>query len=385
MRAVTSLLGEHVAILPRQAPLADLVQTYRSSPEAFRRQFGRPVADLGTVLEVAESALAHGFSRYFDVRLRADDTVIGHLRLDGSLQQEGLICLHGGSPLDDPHSPGHRRRAHARARAEAWHLMVRAALATPGVERVGTATAASNRAAQAFIAASGFRRTRVLHLPDGREPQIHYRLVRAWLPPATPDGDAPLAPPGLTDWAAPLTASPCGTARPRDASDEPQGVPVPQGWCRIQAEDAAHWIEALPTDFLHQLADAPPPHASREALAQTLYFEAMHGTQFFGHPGGRRPPPARALIAVKPLPDRPGWWLLRGGPLASGSAPPPPRPWLDACFTRAGLRRVEAHIPATPGDISLAWWRGCGLAEEGIIEVDGQGLPLAYALARVAA
>lgn len=378
MQVGPSLRGTRVAVVPRHAPLSDLVNAYQASPEAFRRQFGRPKHDQGMVLGLAESALAHGFSTYFDVHLLADDTTIGHLRVDWSLPEEGLICLHGGSPLDDPDSPGHRRRAHARAREEAWRLMVRAALATPGVQRVGTATAASNRAAQAFIAASGFRRTRVLHLPDGREPQIHYRLVRDWLAPD--EATATTHSTGLTAWR-PQAASVPEHAAP--AIEPPETVPTPEGWHRLREADAAPWVQATPTAILQQLADAPPALTSREDLVQTLLFEAGHGTQFFGHPAPGTSDPAQALIAVKPLPGRPGWWMLRGGPLQPQQTPPNLRPWLDACFARAALRRVEAQVPAgaAPG---LTWWRACGLAEEGATEIDRQGQPLAYALARVA-
>lgn len=378
MQVGPPLRGTRVGVVPRHAPLCDLVNAYQASPEAFRRQFGRPPQDQGMVLALAESALAHGFSSYFDVHLLEDDTVIGHLRVDWSLHEEGLICLHGGSPLDDPNSPGHRRRAQARAREEAWRLMVRAALATPGVQRVGTATAASNRAAQAFIAASGFRRTRVLHLPDGREPQIHYRLVRDWLAPdevTTTDRSA-----GLAAWRPQATSAPELTV---PASESPETVPTPAGWHRLQEADAAPWVQATPIALLQQLADAPPALTSREDLMQTLFFEAAHGTQFFGHPAPGTSEPARALIAVKPLPGRPGWWMLRGGPLQPQQAPPSLRPWLDACFERCALRRVEAHV-STGASPALTWWRACGLSEEGATEIDRQGQPLATALARVA-
>lgn len=379
MHAPACLQGHWVSVTPRRAPLADLMQAYLASPQAFERQFGRPVQDLGAVLALAESALAHGFSSYFDVRLRADGTVIGHLRVDWSLEEEGLIALHGGSPLQDPDSPGHRQRAHARARREAWQLMVQAALATPGVQRVGTATAASNRAAQAFIAASGFRRTRILQLPDGRETLVHYRLVRDWLGAcAQPASEASLA--------AYRPPAPRGTAPAPVAAAQSDTPPAPPGWTRIDASNAPRWIGASSTAFLHHLADAPPApvvHASRDDLVQTLYFEAANGTHFFGHEATEGPDPLQALIAVKPLPGRPGWWLLRGGPLAHHGTPPSLRPWLDDCFAHASLRRVEAQVPAHAGD-ALAWWRACGLGEEGTTEIDGQGHALATTLARVA-
>lgn len=379
MNAPACLRGHQVAVVPREGSLDELVRAYRDAPETFRRQFGRPVDDLDTVLEIAQAARAAGFSSYFDVRLLADDRVIGHLRADWSLHEEGLVCLHGGSPLDDPHSPGHRRRSHDRARREAWHLMVRAALATPGVARVGTATSASNRAAQAFIAASGFRRIRMLHLPEGREPQVHYRLVRDWLPQA--EAQAIDATPGLQAFR-PRAFN--GPSHPMATPDLNEAVPTPAGWYRLGETDATRWIEASSLAFLQHLADAPPAQATREDLVQTLFFEAAHGTHFFGHPAPDRADPGQALIAVKPLPGRPGWWVMRGGPLQAPHAPESLQPWLDACFARAALRRVEAQV-AADNPLGLDWWRGCSLSEEGITEIDRQGRALAYTLARVAA
>lgn len=382
------LLGRLVRVTLRHLPLADLMQAYRSSPEAFQRQFGRPVHDLDTVLALAESSLTHGFSSYFDVWLRADDTVIGHLRVDWSLQEEGLISLHGGSPLDDPRSPGHRRRAQALARREAWHLMLRAALDTPGVQRVATATAASNRAAQAFIAASGFRRTRILQLPDGRETLIHYRLIREWFEAAsgpnksegaTLDG-------GLDPWRPARVPTPAGVDQaPAVATYAQAGtnVPIPPGWTRIDAASAAHWIAASPTDFLRHLADAPPARPGREDLVQTLFFEAANGTHFFGYAAGHTSSPAQALIAIKPLPDRAGWWVLRGGPFPGQDPPASLRPWLDACFDHVPLGRVEAQVP-DGYDAIRVWWCACGLSEEGVTEIDRHGRPLAITLARIA-
>ncbi|MEY2618588.1 MAG: hypothetical protein RL522_1590 [Pseudomonadota bacterium] len=384
----SALVGTHVKVTPRQQPLEDLVQAYKASPEAFQRQFGRPVQDAEIVLDVARSGQTHGFSSYFDVQLREDDTVIGHLRVDWSLREEGLICLHGGSPLDDPTSPGHRRRAHARARHEAWLLMVRAALATPGVERVGTATAVSNRAAQAFIAASGFRRTRLLQLPDGRETMIHYRLVRQWFETALGPQVSTLAAcdEGLGTYRPPTAMAPLqeATADPPPA-DRQQPMAAPSGWTRIGATEAPGWIDAAPTDFLRGLADTSAEGSTREDVVHTLFFEAAHGTQFFGLAERGQPAPAQALIAVQPLPRRPGWWMLRGGPLHPQPPPSTLRSWLDTCFTQDALRRVEAHVPTRQAANGLAWWRDCGLTEEGIAEIDSQGQPLAYALARVAA
>lgn len=383
-----SLVGRRVRVTPRQQPLDSLVQAYAASPAAFQRQFGRPLRELDAVLEVARSAQAHGFSSYFDVQLLEDGSVIGHLRVDWSLQEEGLICLHGGSPLDEPGSPGHRRRAHARARQDAWLLMLREALATPGIERVGTATAASNRAAQAFIAASGFRRTRRLQLPEGRETMVHYRIVREWYEAAL--GVHPTAwieaAAGIDAWRpAPSMPAPSQDTVATAALDaNTQLVQGPPGWTRIDTQAAPGWIEAASTEFLRGLADSPPRIATREDVVQTLFFEAAHGTQFFGHAHPGTSCAAPALIAVKPLPRRPGWWLLRGGPLAAQQRPPALRHWLDHCFEQSALRRVEAQVCAAQAG-GLDWWRACGLAEEGITEIDSRGQPLAYTLARVAA
>jgi len=247
----------------------------------------------------------------------------------------------------------------------------------------------SNRAAQTFIAASGFRRTRILQLPDGRETLVHYRVVREWfeaacdgrLPPR-PANDAGLAP------YRPLPGAARGSDRALPPAESAQAVPTPPGWTPIDEAGAPRWIDAAATAFLRGLADSVPDDAGREDVVKTLFFEAAHGTQFFGRAASPHDLPhpaatAQALISVKPLPRRPGWWLLRGGPLSADRAPVSLRPWLDACFAQATLRRVEAQVPADRAD-SLAWWRACGLPDEGITEIDRHGQPLAYTLARVA-
>lgn len=308
--------------------------------------------------------------------------------MDWSLQEEGLISLHGGSPLSDPGSPGHRRRAHALARQEAWCLMLQSALATPGVARVATATAASNRAAQAFIAASGFRRTRILQLPDGRETLIHYRLIREWFEAASDPSESAgaTADGGLDPWRPARVLAATGAAHaPAVATHVPldASVMTPPGWIRIDAANATRWVAASPTDFLRHLADAPPARPGREDLVQTLFFEAAHGTHFFGYAADPTGSMAQALIAIKPLPDRAGWWVLRGGPLPGQDPPASLRPWLDACFQHTPLRRIEAQVPDGYDD-GLPWWRSCGLSVEGITEIDRHGRPLATTLARIA-
>ncbi len=369
MNPSRALLGRRVKLVLRSRPLRELVSDYARlpSPHFFERQFGRPVSAIEQVIASAEAALAHGLSSYFDVCLLDTEQVIGHIRVDWSLDGEGLICLHGGSASGT--------RGQAQARQEGWQLMMMAALRTRGVRRLGTATALSNKPAQAVIAASGFRRTRVLRLTGGQEPMVHYRLVPAWFTPPAALQSLPLA--GLDDFRPALQH-----AEPRPV---PELVPLapPPGWQAVNEANLAHWLLALHGSawFLEHLASQAVSGAGVQELLQQLRFEAACGTQFLGHNSAGQ---ADGLISLQSLPGRPGWCYLRGGPLRSSCPVEPVKTWLDALFGAGQLERAEAQAPADR--LALRdWWLAAGLTEEGVTEVDEQGAALGLALARVAA
>lgn len=368
MNPSRSLVGRRVKIEPRTHPLSDLVSDYArlSRPTYFERQFGRPAACIEQVIASAQAAIAHGLCSYFDLRLLHTDQVIGHIRVDWSLESEGLICLHGGTP--------NGTRGQAQARQEGWQLMMMAALRTRGVQRLGTATAQSNKLAQAVIGASGFRRTRVLRLTGGQEPMVHYRLVPDWFKPSAELKS--LSPASLDDFRPGLQH-----AEPRPPL-ELQQLPPPPGWHPVNEVNQAHWVAALRGSnwFLEHLASQVTSGATEHSLLQQLRFEATCGTQFLGH---RTDGQADGLISLQSLPGRPGWCYLRGGPLRSSCPAKPVRAWLDALFNTGQLVRAEAQTPVDQPSLR-GWWLASGLMEEGVTEVDRFGAALGHALARVA-
>ena len=368
MRLSQALVGRRVRLELRSRPLRELISDYAGlpSPIYFERQFGRPVGGIDQVIAAVEEAVADGFCSYFDLHLLETDEVIGHIRVDWSLESEGLICLHGGTPRG--------ARGHASARQEGWVLMMMAALRTRGVLRLGTATAMSNKPAQAVIAASGFRRIRVLRLTGGQEPMVHYRLVPAWL---TPPADlASLSLPGLDDFRPPLKHS---GLRPVEA---PRQLPAPPGWQLVNESNQATWLAALQGNswFLEHLASQTVRGSSVHDLLEQLRFEATCGTQFWGHANGEL---ADGLISLQSLPARPGWCYLRGGPLLASCPVEPVQAWLDEMFNTGRLARAEAHAPADRPEMR-DWWLTAGLTEEGVTEVDEVGAAMGVALARLA-
>jgi len=362
----------------RTAPIKELASQYLSHSESFRSQFGRPVEDIDTVAAIAQSSVACGFSSYFDIHLASDSGVIGHIRVDWSLPEEGTLGLHGGSPLVEVGESQHRRRDHASARREAWYLMVHAALASSGVVRVATATSVFNRAAQAFIAESGFRRIRLLHLPDGRETMVHYRILWNWLAPLLAERQYSFSLNGLGLDACRPSLMPLGR---QELSVAQAQLPAPPGWQSADEIFAKHHLRNVPTDFLRQLTDASGPYGDREALIQTLYFDAAHGTCFFWLPSTERT--VAGVISAKPLPSRLGWWVLRGGIIEPEQVSAHVGPWLDEGFTCQRFQRVEVQVNRTPTNC-IDWWKRSGLIDEGVLEINSNGEPIAYCLARVA-
>ena len=368
MNPSQDLLGRRVKLALRSRPLRDLISDYANlpSPTYFERQFGRPVDGIEQVIASAEAAVAHGFCSYFDLHLLETGQVIGHIRVDWSLDSEGLICLHGGTPSGT--------RGQATARQEGWQLMMLAALRTRGVRRLGTATALSNKLAQAVIGASGFRRTRVLRLTGGQEPMVHYRLVPAWFTPPAALQALPLA--GLDDFRPALEL-----AEPRHAPVL-MPLPPPPGWQVVNETNLEHWLAALEgrTWFLEHLVSQAVSGADVQDLLQQLRFEAAYGKQFLGHSSAGQ---ADGLISLQSLTGRAGWCYLRGGPLRPSCSVQSVKAWLDALFSTGQLERAEAQAPAD--HLALRdWWLAAGLTEEGVTEVDGQGAALGLALARIA-
>lgn len=362
----------------RTAPIEELVSEYLSHSESFRSQFGRPIEDVGTVVALAQSAVACGFSSYFDIHLASDNGVIGHIRVDWSLPEEGTLGLHGGSPLVELGESQHRRRDHASARREAWYLMVHAALESSGVVRVATATSFVNRAAQAFIAESGFRRIRLLHLPDGRETMIHYRILRNWFAPLLAERRYLFSLNGVGLDVCRPSLMPPGTQELPAAQAQ---LSAPPGWQSADEIFAKHHLRDVPTDFLRQLTDASAPHEDREDLIETLYFDAAHGTCFFWLPSADRT--VAGVISAKPLPSRLGWWILRGGVIEPEQVSAHVGPWLDEGFACKRFQRVEVQVNRASKN-SLRWWKRSGLVDEGVVEINANGDPIAYCLARVA-
>lgn len=362
------ILGRRVKLSLRSRPLRELVSDYASlpSPSHFERQFGRMVSDIEQVIDAAEAAVARGFCSYFDLELLDTDQVIGHIRVDWSLDSEGLICLHGGTPSGT--------RGHAQARQEGWQLMLMAALRTRGVQRLGTATALSNKPAQAVIGASGFRRTRLLRLTGEQEPMVHYRLVPAWFSAPASLQSLPLA--GLDDFRPALRS-----AEPRPPLQFRPLVPPP-GWQAVTESNLPYWLAAVQGHpwFLEHLASQVVSGAGMpDLLLQQLRFEAACGTQFLGHSSAGQ---ADGLISLQSLPGRPGWCYLRGGPLRSSCPVQPVKAWLDSLFSTGQLERAEAHAPVDRVELR-DWWLAAGLTQEGVNEVDSHGAALGLALARL--
>jgi len=361
-----ALSGRLVKFEPRSRPLRDLVLDYAKLPQPnyFERQFGRTVGCIDEVIASVEAAVSDGLCSYFDLHLLDTDQVIGHIRVDWSLESEGLICLHGGTPDGT--------RGQSQARQEGWQLMIMSAMRTSGVRRLGTATAHSNKLAQAVIAASGFRRTRVLQLTGGREPMVHYRLVKDWFKPSIALQTLPIE--GLGEFRPPLKFV------ENQSIPERQHFSPPPGWQPVNATNQEHWLAALPGSwFLAHLASQPLSGRMPRELLQQLRFEAASGTQFLGHSSDGQ---ADGLISLQSLPGRPGWCYLRGGPLLSSCPFQSLKNWLDVLFKTGQLERAEAQAPAD--HLALRdWWLNAGFKEEGVTEVDELGAALGLAMARV--
>lgn len=368
MTEAGQLAGSLVRLLPRIRPLRELVSEYAALPNAqsFERQFGRPIKKIEEVIASVEAAEENGFSSYFDLHLLASDERIGHIRLDWSIETEGLMSLHGGSPYGI--------RGQARARLEAWMLMVTAALNTQGVQRLGTATSLSNKQAQTFIAASGFRRTRVLHLTGDLEAMVHYRLVPKWfMPRNTPT--KPLQRMSLDQFKPPLKRT---ALRPKPDSER---IAAPKGWQQVTETNQDQWLSVFKGRdwFMAHLARQFNATASSTDMLQLLRFEAMCGTQFMGHSTGGQ---VDGLISLQTLPGRPGWCYLRGGAVLSSCPVYPVKQWLDQLFKMGRLLRAEAQAPAQTR-LLHEWWLAMGFEEEGVTEVDQSGRAIEIAFARL--
>lgn len=356
-------------LLPRVQPLRELVSEYAglSNSIFFERQFGRPINKIEEVIASVEAAAEAGFSSYFDLHLRTSNALIGHIRVDWSIETEGLISLHGGAPYGI--------RGQARARLEAWMLMVSAALNTVGVQRIGTATSLSNKQAQTFIAASGFRRTRILHLTDQQEPMVHYRLVSQWFTPTPSRIPSPQL--SLDKFKPTLKRSALSPKPPSEV------IAAPSGWHHVTEVNQDEWLSVFNGRhwFLQHLARQLNGSASATDMLQLLRFEAMCGTQFMGHYAGGQ---VDGLISLQTLPGRPGWCYLRGGAVLSSCPVYPVKEWLDQLFKTGRLRRAEAQSPAQTRSLH-AWWMAMGFVEEGATEVDPTGLAIEMAFARLSA
>jgi hypothetical protein len=285
--------------------------------------------------------------------------------VDWSIETEGLISLHGGAPYGT--------RGQARARLEAWMLMVTAALNTRGVQRLGTATSLSNKQAQTFIAASGFRRTRILHLTQEQEPMVHYRLVSQWLTQIIPRPPSPQL--SLDKFKPPLKPI---ALRPKPDSER---IEAPNGWQQVTEMNQDQWLSVFKGRdwFTAHLARQFNATASSNDMLQLLRFEAMCGTQFMGHSTGGQ---VDGLISLQTLPGRPGWCYLRGGAVLSSCPIYPVKQWLDQLFKMGRLLRAEAQAPAQTR-LLHEWWLAMGFEEEGVTEVDQSGLAIEIAFARL--
>jgi hypothetical protein len=359
--------GSLVRIATRNRPLRDMVYEYAklSNPVFFERQFGHPLHKIEEVIASVEAAEDNGFSSYFDIYLLTTDEIIGHIRVDWSIESEGLISLHGGSPYGT--------RAQACARLEAWTLMVRSALNTRGVKRLGTATSMSNKQAQTFIAATGFRRVRMVHLTNGLEAMIHYRLVSEWVSPAEPPMNR--LPSSLDPFIPSLKRL---ELRPRPESDL---ISAPSGWQNVTEKNQEQWLTVFDRhDWLvAHLAKQYSGTSNVADMLEVLRFEAMCGTQFMGHSTDGQ---VDGLISFQALPGRPGWCYLRGGAIRPSCPVEPVKNWLDQLFDSGLLLRAEVQSPAQHRALH-EWWLGMGFFEEGVTEVSESGLPIEVAFARL--
>lgn len=359
--------GSLVRLTPRSRPLRDMVKEYAALPNSifFERQFGHPLHQIEEVIASVETAEENGFCSYFDIHLLTTDALIGHIRVDWSIESERLISLHGGAPFGN--------RSQARARIEAWTLMVKAALNTQGVQRLGTATSMSNKQAQTFIAASGFRRTRILHLTGGHEAMIHYRLVPQWcLPEATSmnrtDLNLNLFIPSLKRLA----------LKPRSESEL---ISSPNDWQNVTESNQDQWLKVFEGRgwLMEHLSKQFNGTSSTADMLEVLRFEAMCGTQFIGHSTDGQ---VDGLISLQILPGRPGWCYLRGGSVLPSCPVEPVKHWLDQLFKCGQLLRAEAQAPAQNHALH-EWWLRMGFLEEGVTEVNESGLPIEMSFARL--
>lgn len=359
--------GDLVRLTPRNRSLREMVHEYAKLPTSlfFERQFGHPLHKIEEVIASVEAAEENGFCSYFNIHLLTTDEFIGHIRVDWSIESEGLISLHGGTPYGI--------RVQARARLEAWNLMVMSALNTRGVHRLGTATSMSNKQAQTFIAASGFRRIRILHLTGGLEAMVHYRLIPEWVPQAA----LPLNRP-------PLTLDPFVPSlkrlelRPRPESDL---ISAPSGWQNVTEKNQEQWLTVFEgRDWLvAHLAKQYGGTAKVADMLEVLRFEAMCGKQFMGHATNGQ---VDGLISFQTLPGRPGWCYLRGGAIFPSCPLGPVKNWLDQLFDSGQLLRAEVQSPAHHRAIH-EWWLGMGFFEEGVTEVSESGLAIEVAFAKL--
>lgn len=367
MRVGGQIEGSLIRLTPRNRSLRDLVNEYAKLPNPlfFERQFGHPLHKIEDVIASVEAAVVNGFCSYFDIHLLTTDEIIGHIRVDWSIESEGLISLHGGTPDG--------LRVQARARLEAWTLMVMSALNTRGVQRLGTATSISNKQAQTFIAASGFRRVRVLHLTGGLEAMIHYRLVPEWVSPAIPFMNRYA--PTLDPFVPSLKRL---ELRPRPESDL---ISAPSGWQNVTEKNQEQWLTVFKgRDWLvAHFAKQYSVTANVPDILDVLRFEAMCGTQFMGHSTAGQ---VDGLISLQTLPARSGWCYLRGGGILPTCPIEPVKNWLDQLFDSGQLLRAEVQAPAQYHALH-EWWLGMGFFEEGVTEVSESGLPMELAFARL--
>lgn len=359
--------GSLVRLTPRNRSLRDMVNEYAKlpSPLFFERQFGHPLHKIEEVIASVEAAEDNGFSSYFDIHLLRSDEIIGHIRVDWSIESEGLISLHGGAPYGT--------RAQARARIEAWSLMVISALNTSGVQRLGTATSMSNKQAQTFIASSGFRRIRVLHLTGDLEAMVHYRLIPEWVSPSLlPVSRSPLT---LDQFVPSLKRI---ELKPRPESDL---IPAPSGWQNVTEKNQEQWLTVFEgRDWLvAHLAKQYSGTTTVADMLEALRFEAMCGTQFMGHSTNGQ---VDGLISLQTLPARPGWCYLRGGAILPTCPVDPVKNWLDQLFACGQFLRAEVQAPVQQRALHK-WWLDMGFFEEGVTEVSESGLPIELAFARL--
>lgn len=363
MSAGVEIVGGNLAIAPTKRPPQALVDEYLAAPEMFERQFGQPVTRRDLVLAGAQRAVESGLSSYLDLDIvsGASRSTIAHIRVDWLGDDEGMLCLHGGAPRPE--------REHARARYDGWQLLIRAAFADPRISKLATVTRARNRAAQALIASGGFRRVREQATPDGGH-VLHYRLVRAWLPP-NPKWDGFTFPALTRLRPPPKSATPSANAEP---------WPCPDGWQPIDADSEATWLAALSGNraFASYLAGLPADAGSSTQTAlQTMRFAARHGTAFYGLCEDGQP---IAVIAAQSFPERAGLLLLRGGALVPGEHAPNLSSWIRSLGSPGGrLEHVAAIAPASSPGI-LGWWLQAGFSPDGTAEVDADGNPAELAL-----